>query len=340
MWELTLIAENFEVRRQAIFADIDRKDGPMWSQVYGICMELLKQMESRVDAYGKPPAAAVQPAPEAVATRQRSSAPLRQDEIFTKAPQSPGLLGGVEKAWDQIARAPGSSPVSELSPLAKKTWKGAKDRMFTKEQQEALRPDHLRSELGSWTASLMKVGWVSALCRQDFRSRFAGLVMGFPYAEPTLYANAAQALCQLSVSSLAEDQFGNVHRDVPSIIRTVTSVIRKVEALKERFPLHWTDPSGSRESPEVDQILDAMRTGLEQVVSKFEPYSADLRLSLGDIRQAKEATIKPVKPVKVEEPPKAVEAAKATKKLEERKRSEQGRLHRREARRVEMQQVR
>lgn len=336
MWELALIAQDFEPRRQAIFCDIDRKDGPMWSQVYAICMELLKQVEHQVDEYGRPPPSAVAQPNQPIQEKQRVSAPLRQDAIFTKKGEGPGVLGGVEKAWDQIARAPGSSPVSELSPLAKKTWKDAKDRMLTKEQQEALSPEHLRSEFGNWTTNLMKIDYIGGLFRHEFRTRFAAVVLGTPYAEPTLYINAVQALCQLAVHSLAEDQFGNVHRDVPSIIRTLTGVIRKVEALKQRFPLHWTDPSGDKESPELDQVLDAARSGLEQVVAKFEPYSSDLRLSLGDLRLAKEAIVKPKKEAQVS---KEKDAAVKSKPIVEKK-SEPIRAHRREFKRVEMEQVR
>lgn len=308
----------------------------MWSQVYAICMDLLKQIENRVDEYGKPPPSAIsQPNQATEVKKQRTSAPLRQDPIFAKKAETPGLVGGMEKAWDQIARAPGSSPVSELSPLAKKTWKDARDRVLTKEQQEALSPEHLRSEFGSWTTSLMRIEFIGALFRHDFGTRVAGVVLGTPYAEPTLYTNAVQAICLLAVHSLAEDQFGNVHRDVPSIIRTLTAVIRKVESLNQSFPLHWTDASGIKESPEVDEILDALRTGLEQVVSKFEPYSNDLRLSLGDVRLAKEAMVKPEKVPTLREK----EPVAKPKPIEEKK-IEPTRAHRRESRRPEMAQVR
>ncbi|KAG6009783.1 hypothetical protein E4U21_001213 [Claviceps maximensis] len=338
-WELSLIAQNFEARRQAIFCDIDRKDGPMWSQVYSLCMDLLKQIEDRVDEYGKPPpSAAAQPA-QVTQPKQRASAPLRKDPIFTATGETTGLLGGVEKALDQIARAPGASPVSELSPLAKKTWRDTKDRMLSKEQQEALSPEHLRSEIGKWTTTFMQIEVIGALFRHDFRTRLTGVVMGKPYAEPELYMNAIQALCHLSVHSLAEDQFGNVHRDVPTIIRTFIVLIRKVEGLKEEFPQHWTDPSGSRDSPEIDELLDALRSGLEQIVTKFEPFSYDLRLSLSDLRLAKEVMVKPRReePAPVEEKkepatkPKAVEAKKS-----ESWRGQQ----RRSSRRPEMEQVR
>ncbi|KAG6012113.1 hypothetical protein E4U43_007940 [Claviceps pusilla] len=334
VWELSLIAQDFEARRQAIYCDIDRKDGPMWSQVYGICMDLLKQVEDRVDEYENPPPSAAAQPTQVAQPKQRVSAPLREDPIFTTTGETAGFLGGVEKALDQIARAPGTSPVSELSPLAKKTWRDTKDRVLSKEQQEALSPEHLRSELGHWTTTLMQIEVIGGLCRHDFRTRLAGVVMGRPFAEPELYVNAIQALCHLSVHSLAEDQFGNVHRDVPTIIRTFTALIRKVEGLKQVFPLHWTDPSGSRDSPEVDQLLDALRCGLEQIVAKFEPFSHDLRLSLGDLRLAKEVMVKPKREEAAAPAEKKVATAKP--KAVQAKRGQQ----RRASRRPEMEQVR
>ena len=305
----------------------------MWAQVYAICMDVLKSIEIRVDEYGRPAVAA---APEPVAApKQRVSAPLREDSIFSQEGHATGLRGGVEKAWDQLARAPGATPASELSPLAKKTWKSAKDHMLSKQQQEALTPDHIRGEFEQWTANVMKIELVGALFRHDFRTRFAAAVLGTPYAEPALYVNATRALCQLAVFSLAEDQFGNVHRDVASIVRTLTVVIRKVEALKARFPSHWTDPTGVKESPEVDQILDALRTGLGQVISKFEPYSNDLRLSLGELRMAKEAAVKPEEPA-----PQAMGTTRRLASVEEKKPELRSRVQRREQQRVEMEQVR
>lgn len=259
----------------------------MWAQVYAICMEVVKAVETRVDNYGKP--LAPPPAQPAVEPRQRVSAPLREDPIFTSKGASKSMRGEVEKRLSQVARSPGSSPASKLSPLAKKTFKEATDRVLTKEQQEMVSPEHLKSQFEQWTLNLMSIDSVAALFQQDFRTQFAAAVLGTPYAEPTLLINAVHVLCHLSVHSLAEDQFGNVHRDVPSIIRTLTSVIKKLEAFRQSFPIHWTDVKSKRESPEVDEVLNALRAGLGQVVAKFEPYSNDLRLTLADIRLAKEA---------------------------------------------------
>lgn len=308
MWELAYIAQDFETRRQAIYQDIDRKDGPMWSQVYTICMDVIKSIETRIDNFGKSPA----PAPAAAVVpeqRHRVSAPLHNDPIFTSKAESKSMRGEVEKRFGQFARDPVSPPAStKLGPLAKKGLKEAKDRVFSKEQQEALgsfdgKFDQLKKEL-------INVDFVATLFQQDFRTRFAAAVLGTPYAEPTLCINAIHVLCQLSVHSLAEDQFGNVHRDVPSIIRTFTSVIKKLEDFKLGFEIHWTDTKGLRDCPEVDEVLAALRRGLGHILEKFEPYSTDLRLSLTDVRLAREAATEP----QVEERVEMVKSSKREKR--------------------------
>lgn len=331
MWELARLSEESAARRVGIFQDIDRKDGPMWSQVYAICMEAVKSIETRVDDYGKVAAPAPPPPPEE--PKQRVSAPLRDDPIFSS---KSGPRGGFEKVT-------GPSPMSKLSPIAKRTWNEAKDRVLSKEQQQVVSKDHLESQAEHMWLNFMNLDYIGFMFRREFRTEFAAAVLGTPYAEPTLSVNAIISLCQLAANSLTEDEFGNVHRDVPSIIRTLTSVVKKVEALKERFPVHWTDVKAVKECPEVDQVLDAARAGLNQVVARFEPYSSDLRLSLTDLRLAKEAAaptvVEPPKPkrktVQMEEP-------KEVKKVEPKEinRSEPRRVQRRENRRREMEEVR
>lgn len=270
----------------------------MWSQVYAVCMDAIKSIEARVDNYGKPPAPVQAPA-QVEEPRKRVSAPLRTDPVF-----SPGKPNAGSKAKEVVkiltsGSDSSTSPLAELSPLAKKTWNSTRDHMLSRQQQEAMSSQNVLGHLEKAVLSAMSFGWVRALLQQDFRTEFAGAVLGSPHAEPTLYVSAANALCQLAVHSLGEDQFGNVHRDVPSIIRTLTVVIRKIEDLQYRFPVHWTDAGSTRTSPEVDQVLDAMRSGLGEVVKCFEPFCHDLRLTPGDLRHAKEAAAKPPTPEEV-----------------------------------------
>lgn len=288
MWELAYIAESFPARRQAIFEDIDRKDGPMWSQIYVICMDIVKSVESHIDDFGKAPVAA--PAPT-VEPRQSRSAPLREDPIYADGSFPMSIEGEMKKRINHATQSPGDSPASRLAPIAKKTLREAKDRVLTREQQALVTPEHIKGQVEQWVLRMMRVDAVAVLFQHSFRTQFAAAVLGTPYAEPTLCINAIHVLCQLSAHSLTEDQFGNVHRDVASIIRTLTTVIRKLEDFRSRFPVHWTDVESRKSSPEVDKVVSAMKIGLKEIVAKFEPYGNDLRLTSGDISMAKEAAL-------------------------------------------------
>jgi nucleoporin NDC1 len=299
MWELSLIAQKFEVRRKAIYADIDRKDGPMWSQVYGTCMEVIRSIETRADSYGKAeaPVAVAAPAVRQGEVKRDGIRQLSKDPIVRNArPHSSKAMQLIGQSAQSVGNSSDGSSLKKLSPYAKKTWKHAKDQLLSEEQQEAVSPEALRSRVGTITLKLINMGvfdWFQALLRQDYGTDLAAAALGTPQAEPWLYVNAVRALTQLAVHSLGEDQYGSVHRDVPSVIRTLTLVIRKVEDLKQRVPVHWTDAGYPKESTDVEQVLRAMRTGLGEVVASFEPYSQDLRLTPGDLRLAKEAAAEP-----------------------------------------------
>ena len=263
----------------------------MWSQVYVICLEVIKGLETRIDDYGKPPAPpAAQAGPAPIEPKARTSAPLREDPIFKSRPASRTMRGEVEKAIGQVARDPGHTPLSQLSPKAAKTFRDAKNKLLTPEQQQALDPARASTLVQSrslWIVQNEHVGWVF---RQSFRRRFTAAVLGTPYAEASHHVNAVEALSHLAVHSLAEDKFGNVHRDVATIVRTFTAVIRKLEAFRDSFPLHWTDTEGQRSAPEVEAVLATLKTNLAAIVAEFEPYSLDLRLTRTDLRLAKEAS--------------------------------------------------
>ncbi|KAI6781741.1 nucleoporin NDC1 [Emericellopsis cladophorae] len=297
MWELAYIAENFEARRKAIYADIDRSQGPMWTQVYGVCIDVIKSIEVRADAWGKPPAP---PPPTPIEEpRERTAAPVKTDNIFS--PERPSttrsrLRDYAQAEVKELLRGDGQphkSALNELRPIAKKTWEQTKDNVLTKEQRDALTPENVRSHWERAVLWSMQSGFVRALFQQQFRTKFAGAVLGTPFAEPMLYVHASNALCQLAVHSLTEDPFGHVHRDVASIICTLTLVIGQIESMKQRFPVHWTDIQGSATCPEVDEVVDTLRKGLGQVVASFESFSSELGLTRTELRLAKEAAAKP-----------------------------------------------
>lgn len=288
MWELAYISRDFEDRRMAIFEDIDRKDGPMWSQIYTICLDLVKSIGTRVDEYGKQPAPPpVEPTKDE--PKARTSAPPKEDAIFRRQQANKSMRVEFDKVLDRAARSPGETPMSGLSPVAKKTWKMAKDSVLTQEQQDVLQPQNILGQFKQIFVRVLLNDHVGMLFRQEYRKRLAVAVLGTPFAELGLYLNAIEVLGMMAVKSLGEDKFGNVHRDVPTIMRTFTSTVTKLEAFKDSFPVHWTDVEARRDSPEVDALLRGLKEALRKLVYEFEPYRNDLRLTLTDIRLAKEA---------------------------------------------------
>ncbi|KAK6070101.1 nucleoporin protein Ndc1-Nup [Seiridium cupressi] len=293
MWELALIARDFDLRRKAIFEDIDRKDGPMWSQVYKFCLDPIKALEKRIDDYGKSPAppAASQQIPAQSQPRDRVVEPPQSADVWQPAPPPKNLRDSVGKYVANVVSTPGKKPADALVPLAKKTAADVRDSLLSKQQQEQLNRDGLVGTfqgLFNWVLPT-RFGW---LFRHSYARRIGTAILGTPFGDVSLYVNSAFALSRLAVASLAEDNYGNVQRDVPTIIRTLTTVIKKIEMFQENFPLHWTDTDGVRQSDDVEEVLDALREALARVITAFERYSSDLRLTRTDLRLAKEAAQK------------------------------------------------
>jgi nucleoporin NDC1 len=285
MWELAFISRDYETRRKGIYEDIERKDGPMWSQVYAICLRTIQSMEARIDNHGKVPAAAPTATAAPAQQKSRSTQPPKQDAILRSTPQKNTFRSEVEKVVSHIATDP--SQPSQLSPLAKKAMVSAKEGLLQM-SKEATGSDDPQSLFKDVALQVLNtpLGWPF---RQRFSGRLTAVILGTPYGEPSLYVNAITALSQLAVQSLKEDKYGNVQRDVATIIRTLTTVTSKLESFKQGFPVHWTDVEKKRECPEVEAILQALRECLANMIEAFGPYARDLRLSLTDMRLAKEA---------------------------------------------------
>ncbi|KAI2779235.1 nucleoporin protein Ndc1-Nup [Daldinia loculata] len=293
MWELALITRDFDIRRRSIFEDIDRKDGTMWSQIYATCLSTIKSLEQRIDEYGKPPAPPpVQPNAAPPKPQARVVQPPKTDDVWAPAPSSRGFRDSLGKFVTSVATSPGKTPAEVYLPEAKKKALEATDHLLTKEQKEALSPEGINSLAQTIALRFLALPTFGIFFQQLFSRRLATAVLGRPYGEPSIYVNAAYALSKLAVSSLTEDQYGNVQRDVPTIIRTFTAVIKKLERFRDGFPMHWTDLRKNRVCPEVDELLEALKDGLSELITAFGQYSSDLRLTRADMRLAREAAEK------------------------------------------------
>ncbi|KAI1297809.1 nucleoporin protein Ndc1-Nup [Xylaria venustula] len=291
MWELAFIARDYTIRRQSLFEDIDRKDGPTWSQIYAVCLNTVTSIERRIDDYGRArtpaPAPAVEPAQAPTQPREGISQHRKGYDVSVPSRVPTSTLVG--ETVSRIFTSPGRTPAQDWAPVIRRRVGQAAERVLTEQQREAVQPQALRGYLGTLALRALALPVIGPVFQQTFGRRLAKAVLGSPYAETSVYINAAYALSQLAVHSLTEDRYGNVQRDVPAMIRTFTTVIRKLEAFRDGFPVHWTDLSGSRECPEVTEVLVALKDGLGALVEAFGPYRADLRLSRADLRLAGEA---------------------------------------------------
>ncbi|KAI1110993.1 nucleoporin protein Ndc1-Nup [Nemania sp. NC0429] len=289
MWELALIARDYAARRQSIFDDIDRKEGPMWSQIYALCLDNIRSIERRIDEYGKPaaPAPGTELVPVPPQPRERISQPLKSDDVSIPSPRAKG--SALRESVSRALTSPGKTPIESLLPKVKMGAVRVADRVMTEKQKKAIQPEVLRGYIGSLSLRVLALPLIGPIFQQRFDQQLAKAVLGAPYAETSVCMNAAYALSQLAGCSLAEDKYGNVQRDVANIIRTFTAVIRKLEAFRDAFPTHWTDMSQDRQCRQVSEVVTALKEGLGALVEAFGPYSSDLRLSRADMRMAREA---------------------------------------------------
>jgi len=294
-WELAYIAERFQGRRKVIYEDIDRKGGSTWSQILNICLETITAIDKRMAEYNKTPivevaksAAKEQPIPEL----PRLGKPLKDGiatpgDLFDPTPRSNSRGASVVRSLDSFSKSLGTSP-PRSSPTALKLLTKAENAVLTPKQKEEVTKDGFSALIRDRATWFLKTnfGWPF---RQEYRRRIANVVLGSPYGDIGIIVDAIDSLTTLAVSSLQEDKYGNVQRDVKKIIQTLTATVTKLEKFKKSIGVHWTDVEGKQQSPEVDTILTALKGGLNQLIEAFGNYSEDLRLSQSEMRAAREA---------------------------------------------------
>lgn len=286
---MVLIAQRFEGRRKAIYEDIDRQGGSTWSQILAVSLDEIGGIEKRISAFQRPAVSEVEPTllpPRDDVRLPRLTQPLSSgiqssDDLFT-APRS--RTSGFET--NILTRNKASS--NALSPKAKALISKAEDSVFTQEQKATKSAEGVIGLFRGNIVSVLRYS-IGKPFRQEYRRTVAAVVLGQPYGDVGVIVDAVDSLTRFAVCSLNEDKYGNVQRDVKTIIQSFTNTIHLLDGFKASVKSHWTDVEGVRESPEVEKILIALRGGLKELVEAFGDYSEDLRLSQSEIRMAREA---------------------------------------------------
>jgi nucleoporin NDC1 len=331
-WELCCISQQFPDRRKMIFNDIDRDGGAAWTQILDASGDVIKGITARINDFQNPqPAIPPSSAPVAgskesgqtsdgkpvIQTLPHIASPPKEGDIFLPSPRPVTRTEKFETVLGSVAKSYGQS--ADWTPAARAKARDIVDRastvMLSPEQKRKISATAQDLKLLTGTSGkrsdrtthpllqqLMRLP-ICAPFRQPYARRLRSVVLGSPYGGLAPIFDATESLTRLLVASLAEDKFGKVQADVPTVVRLLTNVIKVLEAFvsEEGLGVHWTDviyPSSTsdqdvkktaRRVEEVEIVLAALKAGLAELLGAFMPYLNEVGLVGKDLRLAREA---------------------------------------------------
>jgi len=299
-WELVLITERFDARRKSIYEEIDRKNGSTWKQVLAVCLAEIKGVSERIQAVQSP---ALDPSalkkPEPIQTIPRISQPLKEDSVVGKGAPPTTRLDKLGNFASDFVKTHSSPP--ESSPPTKRLLEYSST-LLTPERKAQLGSDTMTSWLQTQLLLLIRSPFGIPF-RKSLRRTAKVVVAGTPYSRAGTIADAASALTGLAVCSLKEDSLGQVYKDVPEIIRAFVTTIKQIEGFVRGMEAHWTDTdlegkdeNEIRKMPDIEELLEALKSGLEKVILAFAEYLESLEMAKTEITEAKELAEKDRKP--------------------------------------------
>lgn len=292
-WELALITDAFPDRRKTIYGEKDRKKAPTFEQVTDICLGEIKLLVQRLsiglDPTYNPDAAPGKQLPAApVSLVPQIAQPLKDDKQIAALPPRP------DTKWDHIESAASGIAKSYSSPSNSQQAYG----------REAIKQGVKKAQEGAQQAESFATLYYNKLLSsplgkpfaQSFPRRVNLVVLGAPYSRISLICNAVTALANLAVFSISQDELGQFHQGVPAIIRVITTAITKIDAYMSTVDIHWSDqatlkkPEAERRKvPEVEEVRECLREGLEKILGSFNEYLSGMGLNRVEIIEAKKA---------------------------------------------------
>ncbi|OCL02593.1 hypothetical protein AOQ84DRAFT_304447 [Glonium stellatum] len=297
-WELVLITERFDARRRSIYEEIDRNNGSTWKQILVVCLAEIRGISERIRA-AQSPGSSAPTKPEPIQILPRISQPLNEDGVIGKiAPPTTRLdrLGNFATDFAKThASPPGSSPPTQKLLEYSNT-------LLNSEKTAQLNSSTVTSWLQTRLLLLVRSPFGIPF-RKSLRRTANVIIAGTPYSRAGTISDAVSALTGLAMCSFKEDILGQVHKDVPEIIRAFVAAIKNIEGFVKGMEVHWTDVDleGKNENeikriPEVEELLRALKGGLEKIVLAFVEYLEPMGMTEAEITEAKDLAQKDRKP--------------------------------------------
>nr|POE94343.1 nucleoporin ndc1 [Quercus suber] len=306
-WELKVISHGFPDRRKTIFAEVERKDGNTWTQIATNCLQEIEAISHRIVA-AQTPRQASQPATSEPQQPDYNMPKIGDQKIVSDRDvlrhRNPSdLVHTVANIAKSVGQSPGA--VDPVSPRARKALTYGIDHAVSRETQQRWQKDGVSQEVGSWMMVILRqpsIGWIF---QQTFSRCVAAAVLGVPYSKKSDIEHAVESLVKLSTVALTEDNYGQVSKDVPRIVRTLTKSITDLSSFVATFAPSWTDVDfgpkrttghagesielPARHAPEAQEVLVVLKSGLEQTLLAYGEYASGLGLSKKEVREAREA---------------------------------------------------
>lgn len=292
-WELAVISQRFEDRRQTIYKEIER---PTFKEVLNACLTEITAVKERIEAVSAPPPPP--PPTEQQLAQQRLQIgyankpliadPLKDDDIFAPVDAPAGRAAKNFRRAKDFAKSHGKSPGPHpFAPLMREEL----PRLLENTSKKLPPPTAFHAAFQAFLLSPF-----GSPFRQTFSRCAAAVALGAPNSCANNIVNAVTALTQLALRSIKEDVYGIVNRDVVVIIRTFAAVLASVDAfVKTGLDVHWTDVmfderTGKRYGKlgEVGEVAKALKTGLKEVLGVFEMYLRGMEMSEKEVREVKE----------------------------------------------------
>jgi len=300
-WELWLITQRFPDRRKTIYADIDRNP-TSWRQVSDLCLREINGISDRITAFvesqssaSKPKSVSTDPTNQTQPLKEKVVPPLKTDPILAATPPPKTRTQRAAQLAANIARQQGNStspprPLHEAQRALNYSAKKLLPPSTLKEIEDA--PTTVRQKAGGLVIWFVSIRWLGGFMRQTFSKRATAVVCGTPTSRTGIIVDAVLSLSKLATESLKEDPYGQVAKDIRTIVASMVKALKDVDGfILGGLQPHWSDvgfAEGERQRvEEVNCVADALREGLGDVLGAFGEYAAGVGLNEKELQEAK-----------------------------------------------------
>ena len=265
-WELAVIAQKHKERRKAIFEDIERPRGPIWTEMVQAGLSVLQEMQSRIA--GPPPSVTKPGTPETVKTLPRLLPQMQTQSIFAQDPEPTNRAEWL------------TTPLKAFGST-KQPWRPPIEQAAKQMETKLLEPS--KGLVDQWMYALRQspVGWIF---NPSNAAKINATLLGSPYGNAAVVVDVVEALTKMQVASLTEDTYGKATPTVPDTVRTFTKTLNLIE---DYVSQNKQGVTGGIE--EVEIIIERLRASLKELLSAFQVYLIDQGLGIAELNQAKKA---------------------------------------------------